>query len=397
MKLTDVKFDFDDIGITPKTHTNIVSRYEQCIPYYTKDDKLNIITQPYHLPIITAPMNTVVGLENVGAYRKNKILVAYPRTITIYDIRKQELNQISTFGGFTTSEDCFISFGLKEFQELIKLKADSRTFPSRYFLLDVANGHMDKILDLANQFKELYPELFLMVGNIANPETYRWYAENSKVDAIRLGIGNGNGCLTTKQTAIGYPKASLINETFQIKLEMNYDLVERWKDYEKNKFEWVKSPKPNKNPQDLPLIIADGGMKDYSDIIKALALGADYVMIGSIFNKAIESSGNNYLHMIKISPKLAEKLYAKGYPIKKHFYGMSTKIAQQKMGKTVLKTSEGVERYQKVEYTLAGWRENLEHYLRTFMSYSDARTLKDFIGHADYHFITENAFKRFNK
>ena len=138
-------------------------------------------------------------------------------------------------------------------------------------------------------------------------------------------------------------------------------------------------------------------MKDYSDIIKALGLGADYVMFGSILNKCLESSGQNYLFNIKINSILATKFYDWGFPIKKHFYGMSTKIAQKKMGKKTLKTSEGVVRKQKVEYKLASWVENFEHYLRTAMSYSDARNLNEFIGKADFELITENAYNRFNK
>jgi glutamate synthase domain-containing protein 2 len=218
-----------------------------------------------------------------------------------------------------------------------------------------------------------------MVGNIANPETYRWYAENNCVDYIRVGIGNGNGCITSKQSGVGYPLASLIQEVFHEKLLYVYD----HKDDNDFKF--------------APAIVADGGMKDYADIIKAFALGADYVMIGSIFNKALESCADNYVHGIKIGKELANRLFDKGYPIKKYFRGMSTKEAQKAMGKTRLKTSEGVTRYRKVEYHLNGWVENFEHYLRNAMSYSDARTLNDFIGKADICQITDKAYVRLNK
>jgi glutamate synthase domain-containing protein 2 len=192
-------------------------------------------------------------------------------------------------------------------------------------------------------------------------------------------IGNNNiivhNCTTSENGAIGYPMASLIYETSQIKKELE------------------NSGKYSK----LPLIVADGGMKNYSDVIKALALGSDLVMAGSLFNKAIESAGYNYLYGIKINNKLANYLFKKGFPIKKHFRGMSTKGAQKAMGKTSLKTSEGVTRYRNVEYTLSGWVENFEHYLRSAMSYCDATTLEEFIGQAKFIKITDNSFKRFNK
>ena len=138
-------------------------------------------------------------------------------------------------------------------------------------------------------------------------------------------------------------------------------------------------------------------MKDYSDIIKAFALGADYVMIGSIFNKTLESCARNYLYNIKINNNLATYLFEKGFPIKKYFRGMSTKGAQKAMGKTVFKTSEGVVRFRKVEYRLNGWVENFEHYLRNAMSYNDATKLNDFIGKVGICQITTKAYDRFNK
>lgn len=147
----------------------------------------------------------------------------------------------------------------------------------------------------------------------------------------------------------------------------------------------------------IPKIIADGGMKDYSDIIKALALGADYIMIGSIFNKAFESAADNYLYGIKLNKKLSKYFFDKGYSVKKYFRGMSTKEAQKAMGKTIFKTSEGIVRLRKVEYHLDGWVDNFKHYLRNAMSYTNARTLNDFIGNVEICQISKNAYDRFNK
>ena len=144
-------------------------------------------------------------------------------------------------------------------------------------------------------------------------------------------------------------------------------------------------------------IVADGGMKNYSDIIKSFYLGADMVMVGSIFNKSIESSGENYFYGLKINVKLAKFLYRKGFKIVKHFRGMSTKSAQKAMGKTVLKTSEGVVRYVPVEYSIYGWIENFKHYLRNSMSYSNSHNLDEFIGNNNFIEITKHSYDRFNK
>jgi IMP dehydrogenase/GMP reductase len=348
------KFDFDDILITPKTRTNINSRFNDIDPY-VKDDE-NILAE--RLPLFTAPMSSVLNDKNYSEFNEVGIRIVMPRTST---------NKIYNGG-----DPIFHSYSISEFEEYYVLD-EERTHPD-YVLIDVANGHMDKILRLATKAKLKSPELTIMAGNIANPSTYKMYVESGAIDYVRVGIGNGNGCLTTQQTGVGYPKASLINECYHAKLEM----IE----------------KGYTNPTK---IVADGGMKDYSDIIKALALGADYVMVGSILNKALESSGQNYLYGFKISPMFAETCYNNGFPVKKQFYGMSTKLAQKKLGSTKLKTSEGVVRYRKVEYKIFDWVQNFEHYLRSAMSYSNARNLNEFIGKAHFNLITENAFNRFKK
>jgi IMP dehydrogenase/GMP reductase len=362
MKNLTPQFDFDDILIVPSKKTHITSRYKD-------------ITLPQNLPLFTAPMDTVVNLDNMDYFFSEGINVALPRTI-----KYQDFKNFCTDNGIqeTNYTNTFFSFGFEDLD--VFYKNNFKSFHSgAHILIDVANGHMQKVMDYAKELKRLRPDVKIMVGNIANPETYRWYADAKCVDYIRVGIGNGGGCLTTKQSGVGYPMASLIHAVRQEKLLYVYD------------------HKDDKDFQFPPAIVADGGMKDYSDVIKALALGADYVMIGSIFNKALESAAPNYIHGIKIGNKYAKMLFDNGRPVKKYFRGMSTKEAQKAMGKTVFKTSEGVIRYRRVEYHLSSWIENFEHYLRNAMSYVGAKTLQEFIGKAEICQITKNAYDRFNK
>jgi len=365
----NIKFDFDDILIVPEIKSHITSRYKD-------------ITLPQKLPLFTAPMDTVVDLKNKNIFIENRINVVLPRTVTYESyLAHKVLNQGSLTDAIINNnidnEDIFISFGFDDLDKIyngVYSKDFQRLHKNAKILIDVANGHMQKIVDYAVEIKRLRPDVTIMVGNIANPETYRWYAGQKCVDYIRLGIGNGGGCLTTKQSGIGYPMASLIYETKQIKNEMELQ-----------------------GNENLPKIIADGGMKDYSDIIKALALGADYVMLGSILNKTLESCADSYLFGFKLNNKWAEYFFNRKYPVKKYFRGMSTKEAQKAMGKTKFKTSEGVVRFRKVEYKLQGWMENFEHYLRNAMSYSGSKTLEEFIGSCIPIQITPSAYKRFNK
>jgi hypothetical protein len=75
---------------------------------------------------------------------------------------------------------------------------------------------------------------------------------------------------------------------------------------------------------------------------------------------------------------------------------MSTKEVQKKWGRDKLITSEGISKYNKVEYTLDKWLENLQDYLKSAMSYTNSRNLEEFKD-TEYIFITENALKRYYK
>lgn len=337
------KFDFNDILIQPADLSDIDSRSE-IYPRYNSTD----------LPIFASPMDTVVSESNLKLYTELGINVCLPRGIN---------KVIENGSGYPY---IFESYGLGSVREMIN--GEFQGGYSDYILIDVANGHMKMVCELVRDFKKSFPNKILMVGNIANPKTYKFLSE-AGADFIRVGIGNGAGCLTTQQTGVGFPMASLIKECYELKLQMD------------------KSAK----------IVADGGFSKYSDIIKALGLGADYVMLGSILNKTIESSGSNYVFGIRVPQKLAESMYRKGFKVSKKFRGMSTKEVQEKWGRSSIKTSEGVVRFRPVEYTLNGWTENFVDYLKSNMSYSNARTLNDFIGKVNYNFITYHSYNRFNK
>lgn len=186
-----------------------------------------------------------------------------------------------------------------------------------------------------------------------------------------------HNCLTAMNTGVGYSMASLVKKCAHIKRDME------------------------STDERTALIVADGGFREYSDIIKALALGADYVMLGSILNKTLESSGDtfwsNWAFTMRVSQRFATYLWSKKCNLEKKFRGMSTKEVQKQWGKEKLTTSEGVVRMRTVKYTLSGWRENFEDYLKSTMSYTNSRTLNDFIGNVKWTVISENSFKRFNK
>ena len=352
-------FDFDDILIEPEMHTGILSR-----------KKVEPFDEKQMLPLFTAPMDTVISMDNYEVFNSHKIYSIIPRKI------EYELTDISL------DHKVWFSYGLDDFKRLfIDNQANIPLGQKAYALIDIANGHMRIVKELLEQSKEIYGRnLVIMVGNCANPLTYLSLAQ-SGADYVRMGIGNGAGCLTTVQTGVGYPMASLIHETAKIQQERNLSTK----------------------------IVADGGFKKYADVIKALALGADYVMLGSMFNKALESCGETYEENKdygswkepgdKVDQYSVDVLlqFEAGRKYFKKFRGMSTKEVQKSLGKTDLKTSEGISKMQPVEYTLGGWTENFKDYLKSAMSYTDCLTIGEFIGKVKFNKISKNSMERYSK
>lgn len=337
-----MKYDFDDIVIVPKNLTTINSRSE-----------VDCHDENRMLPIMTSPMDTVVDESNSHHYLNNRINVCMPRCSSKYGID-------------LTSEIYFNSVSLTE-AEYIASKGTSGE--DHFICIDMANGHMPKLRQVIELFKKNCPNVKLIVGNIANPDSYHELALYG-VWGVRIGIGAGAGCTTSANTGVHFPYASLIEECYKKKTQ--YNLTTK--------------------------IISDGGTRKFSDIIKALALGADIVMIGSLLNKSLQSCSDPYLwKMFRIkNPKIAKWLFRNKFKLYKKYRGMSTKEVQKKWGNITLKTAEGISKWNRVEYDLYKWSENLTDYLKSAMSYVDAKTLDEFRG-CRVEMITENAFKRFNK
>jgi len=352
--------DFNDILITPAVISTIRSRSE--IKAYRVD-----IGETSWLPLFVSPMDTVIGLDNWELYLNNKMPICFPRDIRPESFKEDDKGLLSAY-----SDVIFFSYSLEEASAMCEWLNSNKNKDLEFnILIDIANGHMSHMVDVVERLRER-TKVKIMVGNIANPETFRVLSE-AGADFIRVGIGFGGGCLTAMNTGVGYSMAQLVKECADVK-----DKMESMGDR-------------------TAMIVADGGFREYSDIIKALALGADYVMLGSILNKCLESSGDTYWKGIKVSPEIAGFLWRRKFKLEKKFRGMSTKEVQKKWGKAKLTTSEGVVRMRTVKYTLQGWTENFVDYLKSAMSYTNSRTLNDFIGNVKWTVISQNAHNRFSK
>ncbi len=168
------KFDLDDINIIPAVITSVNSRKE-----------CKISTEWKTLPLIASPMDTVVCIENYHRYINLDIIPCIPRGKRIPISARNSI----------TSNLTFQSFGISEIEDQLdseEVHPDDFT-KHKNVLIDIANGHMDRLLTLVKRIKTSYPYINLMVGNVAHPKTYQKLAE-AGADFIRLSIGTGAGC-----------------------------------------------------------------------------------------------------------------------------------------------------------------------------------------------------------
>lgn len=378
MFIKETKYSYNDIAIMPSVLSDVKHRSE-CNPFLN-DGKL---------PIFASPMSTVVNKKNFKNFEENNITPILPRC------------QCNTFSERFeyASQGKWAAFSLSEFEQYFCNENLVIGVTPYKVLIDIANGHMSYLYELVNKAKWLHgSNIMIMIGNVANPKTYENCYE-AGANYIRVSIGSGSGCLSSTQTAIHYGIASLIDEMYKEKALL---AINRGIDINA-----------------LPRIVADGGIRGYADVIKALALGADDVMIGGEFAKLIDSAAPPFLwnkktdEVYELSDKERETLQEKnGYffftdennenhissAIYKKFYGMASKEGQIDMNGEKTKTSEGTSKTFKCTISLNKWANNMKDYLKSAMSYLGLFDVKDLNpSNTKLYLISNNTKNSINK
>lgn len=360
-KLTKIGYELESVSII-QAPISYVSHRDQCDPMVTIGGK-----RVY--PVIVAPMGSVTDETNYKTWLNNDFMCCVPRTVNFE--KRVEI-----------TKETFSSFSLAEAEKLIPLLDDGQ---KHFVCVDIAQGTMARLYDICKKLKgDLGDNLILMTGNVAVPQAYGYYADYG-IDFMRVCIGSGSRCTTRCNVGVGYPTATLIDELRMQK--------EDWEDWNE--------------PLHGTELIVDGGISNFDDIQKCLALGAFGVMSGSIFAKAEEACEPivflqpDNLNMADAIP--VDEYYDKLEELKRRsdlidrenneywiayrrlslrkpyrlYYGMSTKYAQKLTGGSGNITSEGISKPILVEYPIKKWAENMAAYMKSCMSYVGASYIEE--------------------
>jgi IMP dehydrogenase len=308
-------YTYDDVLLVPQ-YSDIKSRNEVSLNSKLNsfnDDEDSVI---FKLPIISSPMDTVTedimanAMYNAGGFgiihRYNTIL----EQVEIFNKSPYSGCAVGVTGDYLERTEALYNAGC------------------RIICIDIAHGHHILMKEAIKSIKEKFPEVHIMAGNIATKQGFA-DLQSWGADSIRVGIGGGSICSTRIETGHGVPNLTAI--------------------------------KACKKAQKNAKIIADGGIKTSGDIVKALAAGADFVMLGSLLAGTDESPG-------QIINENGQK--------KKVYRGMASPEAQ-KAWKGSVNSNEGIQTTIPYKGSVKDILIKLEKGIKSGLSYSGSRNIEE--------------------
>jgi IMP dehydrogenase len=242
---------FDDILLVPQT-SDVGSRHKVDLSMSIGHGEREIVLG---LPVIAAPMDTVCDFEmcivmsNAGGLG---ILHRYMTRERLIEKTKRLANAEYQFGVSVGATNGYLNDAV-----------DLYDAGARIILVDIANGHSHYAIRAVENIRKALPDdLHIMAGNIATAEAFRNLSD-AGADSIRVGIGGGSACTTRVVSGHGVPTLHSVMDI------ADYLMFE----------------------DQTCSIIADGGIRNTGDMVKAFAAGADAVMVGSMFAGTDESPG----------------------------------------------------------------------------------------------------------
>lgn len=315
-KYIDKALSFDDILLVPQ-HSDIKSRKNVDL-HMTIGNNYKI---SLGLPVIAAPMDTVCefemtqALDGMGAVGSIHRYMSNERQLNIANLLQM------TFSGAFFAVGAIGDY-FEQAQRLVEMGA-------RGLIVDTANGHSEVAIRAVERLREL--PVHIMAGNVSTWEGFKRLSD-AGADSIRVGIGGGSACTTRIVTGHGIPTLASI-----------LDIVSHRQDTDAS-------------------IIADGGIRNSGDAVKAFAAGAHAVMLGSILAGHDESPGETHYD-------------SNGNPISKEFRGMASADAQKSRG--YVSVIEGISTTIPYKGSVVNTLISFENGIKSGISYSGIDNLAD--------------------
>ena len=326
----DVKIDYGNVLLRPKRSTLVSRKDVDLDRHYTFNNGQTY----YDIPIMASNMDGVGTIEMADALGKLGLFTCLVKSYSVdeyveYFNMDEQWVDAKDIKRFVRKEYTAYSMGvvdddLNKFIKVYEQLGDR----IKYVNIDVANGYTKKYSDFIKMFRDKYPDIVIIAGNVCTADMTQELLLNG-ADIVKVGIGPGSVCTTRIKTGIGYPQLSAVIECADAAHGVG------------------------------GCIIADGGCTTPGDIAKAFCAGADYVMLGGMLAGHDEGGG-----------KVVTKHYSTGEYKKVHddglgyeipsvdrfipmyeernfvqFYGMSSKAANDKHfgGMKDYRSSEGRE------------------------------------------------------
>ena len=331
---------FDDVLLLPQ-YSNILPSQTDISTKLTKNILLKV-------PFLSSAMDTVTESKMAISIAHAGGLGVIHRNLNIIDqtkeIKKVKKKNLLVGAAVGTNKD-----DLERARSLVTNGCD-------LIVIDTAHGHSEKVLKTLSKLKRISKKIPICVGNIATAAAAK-KLYNSGADIIKVGIGPGSICTTRMVAGIGVPQISAIME---VKQELKSKKIK---------------------------IISDGGIKFSGDVAKALAAGADAIMMGSIFAGTDESPGKKF----KIKGKIYKQYRGMG-SIGAMSSGSANRYFQKNFKDKSKYVPEGVEGRVEYKGNVSKIIYQLKGGLRSSMGYIGAKNLSQISKNAKFIKITKAGF-----
>ena len=332
---------FDDVTMAPK--------YSEVLPSEVDTSTQLSSNLSLKIPLLTSAMDTVTEGKMAIAIAKAGGIGVIHRNLHI----KKQIEEIKKVKKLKLLVGAAVGAGpqeLKRAEAIIKEEVD-------LIVVDTAHGHSKKVAEIIKIIKKKKTnKITLCAGNVATAEAAKFLIKLG-VDIIKVGIGPGSICTTRLVAGIGVPQLSAILE--------------------------VKKGVKNKKTK----IISDGGIKYSGDIAKALAAGADAVMIGSLFAGTMETPGK----LIKKNGKLYKSFRGMG-SVGAMNKGSADRYFQKKQKDISKYVPEGVEGFVKFKGGVTNIIYKLIGGLKSSMGYLGAKKVANLKNKPNFVKITKAGF-----